>query len=401
MDIPGSTICDKYKIVKKIGAGSFGEVYEGYNTEDHTPVAIKFESIFAKVPQLLQEARIIKICEGTGIPRVYYHGTEGRYNVMVMELLGPTLIQCLKRQTPGFSLKTVLQIGMSMLQRIHYIHSKNFIHRDIKPENYVIGKNKKSHLIYLIDFGLAKRYRDSKSHQHIPFRENKSLTGTARYASINSHMGLENSRRDDLESICYVMIYLLKKALPWQGIAGITKQEKYRRIMDSKMNTKLDLLCKDCPPEFKLLLTYSRALRFEEKPDYEYMKGLLSTAAEREKIRINNVYDWNASRASVSGVLYTQEAPIRRKRTHSIRRRDKRSASQAVGRASVIVTVAGDNESLSPDNLGSDKCSEITTNKIDLPQFQNRASIMNRRLTFNAEILIRKNFHKSPKCKLF
>lgn len=395
MDISNLSICDKYKVVKKIGAGSFGEVFEGLNIENNSTIAIKFEGVLAKVPQLLQEARIIKLCEGLGVPRVYYHGTEGKYNVMVMELLGPTLIQCFKRQPKGFTLKTVLQIGLAMIQRIHHVHSKNFIHRDIKPENFVIGKDKKSYLIYLIDFGLAKRYRDSKSHQHIPFRENKNLTGTARYASVHSHMGLESSRRDDLESICYVIIFFFKKSLPWQGIAGVTKQDKYRKIMDSKINTKIDLLCKDSPPEFKSLLTYCKALRFEENPDYDYMKRLLTAVATRDQIKINNVFDWNTSRVSCSAILARpHEAPIRREKSKSFRKKIRRATSQVIIRSNVMNTVEEDNDSQS-------KASDLITHKIELPKFLNRDNIMNRRSKFSTEIIIRKNMYRSSKCSIF
>jgi casein kinase 1 len=121
------------------------------------------------------------------------------------------------------------------------------IHRDIKPENFLTGLKKKSHLIYLIDYGLAKRYMDPKTLQHIPYIEGKLLTGTARYASVYTHLGIEQSRRDDLESIGYVLVYMLKGDLPWQGMKSKNKKGKYKKIMDKKIETSPDILCKDLP----------------------------------------------------------------------------------------------------------------------------------------------------------
>uniref|UniRef100_A0A4W4F070 non-specific serine/threonine protein kinase n=1 Tax=Electrophorus electricus TaxID=8005 RepID=A0A4W4F070_ELEEL len=193
-------------------------------------VAIKLECVKTKHPQLHIESKIYKMMQGgVGIPTIKWCGAEGDYNVMVMELLGPSLEDLFNFCSRKFSLKTVLLLADQMISRIEYIHSKNFIHRDVKPDNFLMGLGKKGNLVYIIDFGLTKKYRDARTHQHIPYRENKNLTGTARYASINTHLGIEQSRRYDLESLGY-------------GLKAATKRQKYERISEKKMSTPIEAL---------------------------------------------------------------------------------------------------------------------------------------------------------------
>jgi len=164
-----------------------------------------------------------------------------------MEYLGSSLEELLVYNQKPFSLKTTLMLGRQIIDRLKYIHSRQYLHRDIKPENFVMGRGEKKTLVYILDFGLARRYKNPKTNQHIPYKEGKSLTGTARYASINTHKGIEQSRRDDIEGLLYVLIYLLKGALPWQGMVNKKKEEKYKKIMNIKIATPIEELCSGIP----------------------------------------------------------------------------------------------------------------------------------------------------------
>jgi casein kinase 1 len=283
----------KYRLGRKIGSGSFGDIYIGTNVQTGEEVAIKLESIKSRHPQLLYESKLYKILAGgVGIPNVHWYGVEGDYNVMVIDLLGPSLEDLFSFCNRKFSLKTVLMLADQMINRVEYVHAKNFIHRDIKPDNFLIGLGKKANQVHIIDFGLAKKYRDPKTQQHIPYRENKNLTGTARYASVNTHLGIEQSRRDDLEAVGYVLMYFNRGSLPWQGLKANDKKEKYEKIMEKKMSTPVEILCKHFPCEFVTYLNYCRSLRFEDRPDYAYLRRLLKDLFFRESYQYDFVFDW-------------------------------------------------------------------------------------------------------------
>jgi len=283
----------KFHVGRKIGSGSFGDIYIGTNVQSEEEVAIKLESIKSRHPQLLYESKLYKILAGgVGIPNVYWYGVEGDYHVMVIDLMGPSLEDLFSFCNRKFSLKTVLMLADQMVNRVEYVHAKNFIHRDIKPDNFLIGLGKKANQVHIIDFGLAKKYRDPKTQQHIPYRENKNLTGTARYASVNTHLGIEQSRRDDLEAVGYVLMYFNRGTLPWQGLKANAKKEKYEKIMEKKMSTPIEVLCKNFPGEFVTYLNYCRSLRFEDRPDYAYLRRLLKDLFFRESYQYDFIFDW-------------------------------------------------------------------------------------------------------------
>ena len=300
---------NKYRIGRKIGSGSFGDIYLGTNIISGEEIAIKLESIKAKHPQLEYEARVYKaLAGGVGIPFVRWYGTECDYNAMVLDLLGPSLEDLFNFCNRKFSLKTVLLLADQLISRIEYIHAKSFIHRDIKPDNFLMGIGKRGNQVNVIDFGLAKKYRDPRTYLHIPYRENKNLTGTARYASINTHLGVEQSRRDDLESLGYVMMYFCRGSLPWQGLKAATKKQKYDRIMEKKMTTSTEFLTRGYPNEFAIYLNYTRSLRFDDKPDYSYLRKLFRDLFVREGFQYDYVFDWTIFKHQSSKVQNAQAA---------------------------------------------------------------------------------------------
>ncbi|CAL9023483.1 unnamed protein product [Prunus brigantina] len=286
-------IAGKFKLGRKIGSGSFGELYLGVNVQTGEEVAVKLEPGKTKHPQLHYESKLYMLLQGgTGIPHLKWFGVEGDYNIMVIDLLGPSLEDLFNYCNRKFTLKTVLMLADQLINRVEYMHSRGFLHRDIKPDNFLMGLGRKANQVYAIDFGLAKKYRDLQTHRHIPYRENKNLTGTARYASVNTHLGIEQSRRDDLESLGYVLMYFLRGSLPWQGLKAGTKKQKYDKISEKKMSTPIEVLCRSHPSEFVSYFHYCRSLRFEDKPDYSYLKRLFRDLFIREGYQFDYVFDW-------------------------------------------------------------------------------------------------------------
>jgi casein kinase 1 len=301
MDVPAYIVGGRWRLVSYLGEGSFGVVYAGVHIETGEEVAVKIEGMKVENAMLKFETACYKKLGLTerivGFPRALWAGWCSDGRTLVMGRLGDDLDKCFTLCENRFSIGTVLQIADQAVRRLEYMHGCSMLHRDIKPGNFLLGLESNRAVIHLIDFGLAKRYRDERTHCHILYREGKRLTGTPRYASINSHLGIEQSRRDDLESLGYMLVYFLKGRLPWQG----------GRVMERKLTTSPAALCAGLPPEFVYYFEYCRELRFADKPDYKYLRALFWQIARRERLAYDGIFDWTESAEAPKDTVVDEE----------------------------------------------------------------------------------------------
>ncbi|KAF7313236.1 hypothetical protein MKEN_01010300 [Mycena kentingensis (nom. inval.)] len=300
----------RYRVEAEIAAGGCGQVFLGVHTIAGKEVAIKLEPAMAKHGSpLQQESKIYKqLMGGPGVPWILFSGRQGDYNVMVIDLLGPSLEDLFKTCNRNFSLKTVLLLADQLISRIEFCHNNNVLHRDLKPANFLMGTGRAAGVVNVVDFGLAKKYRDPQTLIHIPFSQTDYHgVGTSLFAAINTHLGIESSRRDDLESLAYMLIYFLRGTLPWRKLRApaappstyIEGSVPYNPvsatwdlIRDAKLQAEPLLTC-GLPPEFDVLYRYARGLEFDDLPDYEGLRALFRGLAERLDISYDGEFDWS------------------------------------------------------------------------------------------------------------
>ncbi|CAD8072850.1 unnamed protein product [Paramecium primaurelia] len=288
---------NQYSIVKKLSSGSFGVVFLGQDIISKQEVAIKVEKEEnEEVKSLEREVQILKILDGLeGFPKYYWSGEDLGYNILVIQLLGKDLAFHFK-QLKKFNLKSVLTIGIQAVNLLERAHSKGVIHRDLKPENMILGIGNEISKLYLIDFGISKVYRDANG-RHIIFKDQKSFLGTTRYASIAAHLGHELGRKDDLESLMYILLYFLRGQLPWQNMANVTDDERTQKVGELKLSLENELF-RDQVPEFQKIYNTIRRLQFKQEPDYKMILQELRKAADSQNIILDGNYEWSEIRQS-------------------------------------------------------------------------------------------------------
>ena len=292
----GMIVGGHYKLVEKIGSGHFGVIYRAIHIHKKHEVAIKLElirhgrnfSMLSNEYNLYNKFNQIE----EFVPKVFWFGSEKGYNILIMELLGRSLEDMFISSSKNFSLDTVVSLAIKMITLTQRLHAKNFLHRDVTPGNFLTGLNCNMNELFLIDFGYSKMFWDSRLGKHRPNRRCKNMIGTPEYASFNAQKKQDLSRRDDLESIGYILVYFMLGKLPWQDVKVDKPWQRREAVSKIMTSTSITNLCKGLPKQFHLYLNYCRGLKFEEKPNYSYLRSLFQDLQRNSNNNCDKILCW-------------------------------------------------------------------------------------------------------------
>lgn len=389
-------INNRYKILSELGKGGFGQVYKVQDISKNQDLAMKIE-LFHR-GSISQEIKILQdLQNGEGITKLHDSGKFNTFTYMIIDLLGQNL-SSMRKSLTTFSLNTVVLLLFECLNRIEYIHSKGYIHRDIKPQQFLIGPKD---TVYLVDYGISKKYIIDG--HHMSFQSQCERAGSSSYASVNSHIGIRLSRRDDLESWVYMGVFFVQGYLPWQQSKTINNNRKWQNVFTIKRNTKNEELFKHCPKMFSVMLEYVRSIRFEEKPNYEYLKKLLFDVKQQLNLP-GNLYDWkmlDKGRSSRRDEDLGKNVQVTRRRSDKkkerINRRNK-TMTPIVSKTGFLpnpsnsyLKIPGALSRTASHNSQDLDSSDCETIKMLLPGFSDRKNIFKILTEFRSEFAINKN----------
>ena len=330
----GTLIGNRFMLGRKVGSSSAGDVYIGTDVQSGEEIAIKTESIKTKQPRLMHESVLYKLIgSNAGMPAVHWYGVVGDNNVVVMDLLGPSLEHLLESCDRKFGLKTVLLLADQIIHLVEHVHSNGFVHCDIKPKNFLMGLGKMANKVHIINLGSAHRFWDSATGQHIPQRPKTMYTEDPEYASVQAHKEIAWSRRDDLESVGYMLMYFMNGRLPWQGLDGasVENQNGMHFLMKGTSPTKHP--SSRIPGELGRYVENCRSLRFYEKPDYDTIRKTFKGMLIHEGYVNDFAFDWKSIVLKGTGDERETSEPSRKRRRFEL--------SIACGATSSLVGMLG------------------------------------------------------------